>query len=379
MIGQTVRLERASSMRRVLSLLMLSALLTSANTACDRSSPPTEAESANVAYPPWRPHYVRPGVIDIHGHISPDGIGLLARSMNANGIEVMVNLSGDARPTGASPDSGPVPFFSLDWRRRNQPGFGQAMAEALDGAVRTRGFRGCKIPKVLGLYAKDAEGRRIPVDWVELDPVWEKAAELGVPVAIHTADPKAFWLPPTPDNERYDELALHPQWSFHGHQWPDRMALLDELERVFAKHPKTTFISVHFGNNAEELEYVDRILDTYPNVYIDTAARLGEIGRHPADKVRALFIEHADRILFGTDIGLSARGIMLGSTGREVPTEADIKPFYEAHWRFFEGDERGIPHPTPIQGRWTIDAINLPDDVLLKLYRDNARRVLKLP
>ncbi len=180
------------------------------------------------------------------------------------------------------------------------------------------------------------------------------------------------------DNERYEELALHPQWSFYGPQWPDRLSLLGELERVFAKHPKTTFISVHFGNNAEDLDYVDRILDTYPNVYIDTAARLGEIGRHPPDKVRNFFIKHADRVLFGTDIGLSERGIMLGSTGREVPTEADIKPFYDAHWRFFEGHEKAIAHPTPVQGRWTIDAIDLPDDVLLKLYRDNAMRVLRL-
>jgi predicted TIM-barrel fold metal-dependent hydrolase len=322
---------------------------------------------------------VRPPVIDIHGHIAPTGLGLLERVMAANGLAVMVNLSGEVRPERAPPDSSPLPFFNLDWRFRNQSGFGVAMAQALERAVREHGFRGCKIPKVLGLYAKDADGRRLPVDWPELDPVWEKAAELDVPVAIHTADPRAFWWPPTPENERYEELAIHPQWSFYGPEWPERMALLAELERVFAKHPQTTFISVHFGNNAEDLDYVDRILDTYPNVYIDTAARLGEIGRHPAERVRRFFIEHADRIVFGTDIGLSDRGIMLGSTGRDVPGEVDIKPFYDAHWRFFEGKERDIAHPTPIQGRWTIDAIDLPSDVLDKIYHLNARKLLKLP
>jgi predicted TIM-barrel fold metal-dependent hydrolase len=150
------------------------------------------------------------------------------------------------------------------------------------------------------------------------------------------------------------------------------------LEHVIAKHPKTTFISVHFGNDAEDLDYVDRLLDRHANLMIDTAARLGEIGRHPASEVRAFFIKHRKRIVFGTDLGLAKRMIMLGSVGREEPTRADVKPFYDAHWRFFEGREKGIAHPTPIQGRWTIDAIDLPDDVLEDIYFRNALRVLKL-
>jgi len=252
------------------------------------------------------------------------------------------------------------------------------MAAGLEQAVKRYGFKGLKIPKVLGLYLKDRDGHRVPVDWPELDPLWDMAGALGVPVAIHTADPRAFWLPPTPANERYEELSLHPRWSFYGPDWPDRMTLLGELENVFKKHPGTTFISVHFANNAEDLDYVERILDSYPNVMVDTAARLGEIGRHPPEKVRALFIKYKTRILFGTDIGLSARGIMLGSQGKEDPTPADIQPFYEAHWRFFEGHDRGIAHPTPVQGRWTIDAIDLPDDVLEHLYWRNAARILKI-
>lgn len=340
--------------------------------------------SAPTVGPAWRPGYVRPPVIDVHGHIYPDGLGRLEKAMVDDGIALMVNLSGGDLTEAASTSAlnasfgRMVAFFNIDWRYRNEPGFGQAMAAGLEKAVRDHGFKGLKIPKVLGLYAKDAAGRRIPVDWPELDPLWRKAGELGVPVAIHTADPKAFWLPPTPDNERYEELALHPRWSFHGPEWPDRLALLGELEHVFARHPDTTFISVHFGNNAEDLDYVDRILDTYPNVMIDTAARLGEIGRHPPEKVRAFFIEHQTRILFGTDIGLSEKGIMLGSQGAKEPTPADIHPFYEAHWRFFEGKERGIAHPTPIQGRWTIDAIDLPDEVLEQLYWKNAARILKI-
>jgi predicted TIM-barrel fold metal-dependent hydrolase len=335
---------------------------------------------------------VRPPVIDIHGHIFPDGLDRLRRVMKDNGLIAMVNLSGgdtravpywteatvqDLLTRGALPLP-IVHFFNLDWSRRNAPGFGEAMARELEVLVLKHGYKGVKIPKWLGLYARDAEGRRIPVDWPALDPVWRKAGELGVPVAIHTADPRAFWLPPTPDNERYEELRLHPSWSFHGPQWPDRLALLAELERVFARHPKTTFIAVHFGNNAEEPDYVERILETYPNVVIDTAARLGEIGRHDPARMRALFERFSDRILFGTDLGLSSEGIMLGSSGAEPPTEDDIRPFYEAHWRFFEGTERAIAHPTPIQGRWTIDAIGLSQATLEKIYWRNAARLLGL-
>lgn len=312
--------------------------------------------------------------------------------MKENGLAAMINLSGgDLRVAPHWPEilaqeakqAGGQPLrlyqlFNLDWRRRNAPGFGLAMSRELEVAVKEHGYRGLKIPKLLGLYARDSEGRRIPVDWPELDPVWRKAGELGVPVAIHTADPKAFWLPATPDNERYEELALHPSWSFHGPEWPDRMALLGELERVFAKHPQTTFIAVHFGNNAEEPDYVEHLLETYPNVYVDTAARLGEIGRHPPERMRVLFERFSDRILFGTDLGLANEGIMLGSSGEKEPSEADIEPFFVAHWRFFEGSERRIAHPTPIQGRWTIDAIGISPESLERIYRKNAERLFRL-
>ena len=271
-----------------------------------------------------------------------------------------------------------ISFYNPDWKGRHQPGFGEREAAALEHTVRDLGFKGLKISKALGLYLKDASGARIPVDWPELDPLWRKAGALGLPVAIHTGDPKAFWEAPTPDNERYAELALHPSWSFHGPQWPSREELLAERDRVIARHPRTTFLCVHFGGNPEDLDAVERLLETYPNVVIDTAARLGEIGRHPPDRVRALFLEHRDRILFGTDLGLGKGGIMLGSTGAVPSTMDDVKPFFDAHWRFFEGRERGIPHPTPVQGDWTIDAIGLPDEVLHAVYHGNAERLFGL-
>jgi predicted TIM-barrel fold metal-dependent hydrolase len=273
---------------------------------------------------------------------------------------------------------GIVHFYNPAWKERDRPGFGVAEAKRLREAVTRSGFKGLKISKALGLYLDTRDGKRIPVDWPELDPLWEEAGKLGVPVSIHTGDPKAFWQPVTPDNERYEELAVHPSWSFAGPEFPSREQLLAERDRVLERHRGTTFVCVHFGNNPEDLDYVDKLLDRHPNAVLDTAARLGEIGRHPADQVRAFFTKHKARILFGTDLGMSARGIMLGSGGAVPPTMADVKPFYDAHWRFFEGSEAKIAHPTPIQGRWTIDAIGLPDDVLDHLYFKNAERLLNL-
>src|SRR5690606_21661253 len=137
------------------------------------------------------------------------------------------------------------------------------------------------------------------VDDPELDVVFETAGELNMPVAIHTGDPLAFWQPVTPDNERYAELTAHPGWALSARSAPSFEQLYAQLERRFARHPHTKFISVHFGNLAEKPDQVAETLRKYPNVYIDTAARIPEMGRHPPEKMRAFFEEFQDRILYG--------------------------------------------------------------------------------
>ena len=348
------------------------------------TSDPVAAPRA-AAGPPWRPGYVRPPVIDVHIHIMEDGFDRMDRLMDQNGLARAINLSGPTLGRGAAEQPAVIAkhprvtdFFNVDWHLRGHADFGELMARGLEIAVKRYGYKGLKITKALGLYVTDAQGERIPVDWPQLDPLWDKAGELGVPVAIHTGDPKAFWLPVTPANERYDELVVHPGWSF-ATGFPSREELLAERDRMIAKHAKTTFICVHFGNNPEDLDYVDQLLRRHPNVVLDTAARLGEIGRHPPDQVRAFFIRYRDRIMFGTDLGIGAEHLMLGSGGAEEPSWDDVKRFYDAHWRFFEGKERRIAHPTPIQGKWTIDAIDLPSDVLDDIYYKNAVRIIHLP
>ena len=329
--------------------------------------------------------YVRPAVIDTHAHILPSGTQHLGRLMKNNGIDIMVNLSGGSnakafrlRQQMSEMVPGLLHFYTPAWRERIQPGFGIREAAKLELAVSTFGYRGLKIAKALGLYLTDELGRRIPVDWPELDPLWAKAGSLKIPVAIHTSDPKAFWEPPDPLNERFEELSVHPSWSFHGPEYPAREVLLDERDRVIERHPNTTFICVHLANSPEDLDAVDALLKRYPNVVVDISARVPEIGRHDPKRVRAFFVEHRDRILFGTDLGLSRTGVMLGSTGNDTPGLEDVKPFFDAHFEFLETGTRDLRHPTPVQGDWSIDGIALPKEVLQKIYRDNAVRVLRI-
>lgn len=306
--------------------------------------------------------------------------------MDRHGIAQVWNLSGgfplgglEEQLAAARRYPGRIIVFSmLDWQKaREGPGYGARMAADLVRA-RELGARGLKIPKGLGLGYEDYTGHVITVDDPELDPVFRTAGELGFPVAIHVGDPVAFFKPAGPDNERWDELQVHPDWSFAGHGYPTWEELFAALERRIARHPKTTFISVHFGNAAEYPERVAALLDRYPNLYVDTAARIPELGRHDPARLRAIFLAHADRILFGTDLGVGVepQELMLGSTGATPPGPADVERFFAATWRFFETADRAFPHPTPIQGRWTIDGIDLPREAQIKIYGANAERLV---
>ena len=200
---------------------------------------------------------------------------------------------------------------------------------------------------------------------------------MGLPILIHTGDPKAFFDPPTEENERYEELSAHPSWSFHGPRpdggaWPSWREILRQFEARVARHPGTTFIGAHFGNAPEDPDFVDGMLDRYDNYYVETGARIPEIGRHDAARMRAFFIKHQDRILFGTDFQAVPGGLILGSAGRTLDRLDRVPVFYGAHWRYFETADENFAHPSPIQGDWTISGINLPHEVLVKIYQSNA-------
>jgi predicted TIM-barrel fold metal-dependent hydrolase len=332
-------------------------------------------------------------LIDLHLHIgyTPERLGLAVKIMDGSGIGVGVNLSGGTttrqgnqpsefeRNKKLADDLFPGRFvhhMNLDYSRWDEPDFAEQAGRQVEEGHRL-GAAGFKQEKTLGLYLRDKNKQLIRVDDPKLDKVWQKCGELGLPVSIHVADPKAFWEPYNDKNERWTELKDHKNWWFGDpNVYPPRMELLEALNRVIARHPKTTFVCVHFANNAEELDWVERALDKYPNMMADLAARVPEIGRHDPAKVRRLLLKHQDRILFATDFQVYAK-YTLGSGGSgPAPTDADALDFYAKHWRWLETNDRNFAHMTPIQGDWTISGIGLPNEALRKIYFDNARKLL---
>jgi predicted TIM-barrel fold metal-dependent hydrolase len=145
---------------------------------------------------------------------------------------------------------------------------------------------------------------------------------------------------------------------------------------VVANHPETDFLGLHFGNNPEDIRWVTRVMERFPNFWLDTGARVGEIGRHNPAELRAVFLRFQDRVLFGTDAAYEDDHLTLGVPEPRSKTIEGSREFFRRHWEFFETDHRNIEHPSPIQGNWKVNAINLPPEVLRKLYAENARRLI---
>ena len=265
-------------------------------------------------------------------------------------------------------------FVNVSWNRVVEPGWGEFEADRFEREVGF-GAKGMKFFKAMGLGARDSDGKLIAIDDARFDPIMARAAKLNAVIAIHVGDPKAFFEPPNAQNERYDELKQAPDWSFYGEDYPPFLELWKQTERLLSRHPATTFLLIHLGM-AEDLDYMEKLLDAHPNVYVDTSARVPEFGRHPVDKVRRFFLKFQDRILFGTDLSISPDHWQLGSVSETPVGFEDAVKFYEAHFRFFETDLKNIDHPTPIQGRWKVNAIHLPPEVLRKLYYDNAEKLI---
>jgi predicted TIM-barrel fold metal-dependent hydrolase len=241
------------------------------------------------------------------------------------------------------------------------PGYPAWQADELARAKQA-GARGVKVLKTLGLYLREqvTSGPLVTIDDRRFDPMWEACGALGLPVAIHISDPVAFFEPVDRYNERYEELHRHPDWSFHGKDYPSDAALLAARDRVLARHPKTTFIGLHVGHSSENLGGAAAALDRFPNLHVEIAARIAELGRQPR-AARRFFDKYQDRILFGTD------GVR--------------EPLYPIYFRFLETEDEYFeysPGPVPTQGRWRIYGLGLPDQILKKVYSENADRLLGL-
>ena len=303
--------------------------------------------------------------IDAHNHFRDDmDVEQTVANMDACNVRTYIDLSGWngdrlKRRLERLKDRYPqrfAVFYVPDFAGVGEPGFGERVARELEEAVRA-GAQGLKIYKVLGLSVRDADGTLLHVDDARLDPMWQAAGELGVPVMIHVADPHAFFEPLDEHNERYAELIEHPDWHFLGGDYPPLRQLLDERDHLLEKHPKTTFIGAHVGSESEDLDRASAALDRYPNYVVDFSARQAEVGRQPR-RAREFFLRHQDRILFGTD-------------------EFDYVAMYRSYFRFLETDDECFEYyGYPERGLWPISGIYLPDEVLWKLYVANPARVI---
>jgi len=310
-------------------------------------------------------------VIDVHNHVNdaqgiddhmdPKRVLEVMNNTNVRTVVILTGMWGDKLQRVIDEMLKPNPgrflvFTQIDWSKIDDANFSSEMVQQIDDAV-SRGARGLKLLKDLGLGVRDKSGKLLAIDDERLDPIWAECGRLGIPVFIHTADPEAFFHPIDGTNERYEELVEHPDWSFYGPKFPSIDQLLEARNRVFSKHPNTTFVSLHMGW-PENLDWVDRMLSDHPNVMAEFGAREAELGRQ-SRRTRELFLKYQDRIMFGTDNGMD-------------------EAMYRNHFRWLETSDESFDYwGAPAQGRWKIYGLGLPDSVLEKIYHRNAENLFQ--
>jgi uncharacterized protein len=305
--------------------------------------------------------------IDIHNHqnssqMTPEQVAKLVADMDSINMAVMNNLSGGSGERfkqGWANLSGRYPkrftqFANVDWTKVAEPNFGARAAQQLAEDVKN-GAQGLKVFKDLGMFDKDADGSRLKTDDPRLDPVWDKCAELGIPVLIHTGEPVAFWQPMDRFNERWLELKQFPGRRRDSSQFASFEQTMGEQHNMFRKHPKTIYIDAHLGWLGNDLGRLGKLLDELPNVNTEIAAVLHELGRQPR-AARAFLIKYQDRVLFGKDIW--------------EPTE------YYTYFRTLETADEYFPYYRKRHAFWRLYGLDLPDEVLKKIYYKNALRLL---
>lgn len=303
--------------------------------------------------------------IDVHSHqyrMANQDLSELIKDMDKINEGIMVNLSGGSGADLVAklknvnehyPNRFAI-FANVDYSGVGNPNWGEQAAAQLEEDVKN-GAKGLKVFKSLGLRNTDVNGNRIPVDDPRLDPIWAKCAELGIPVLIHSADPKSFWDPMDSDNERWLELKTHPRRKRSATDPAPWQQIIDEQHRMFKKHPKTKFINAHMGWYANNLDRLGELMDEIPNMSVGIGAIIAELGRQPR-RAREFFITYQDRILFGKD---SWKPEEFPMYFRVLETADEYFPYYKKYHAF-----------------WAMYGLDLPDEVLKKVYYKNALNLI---
>jgi uncharacterized protein len=306
-------------------------------------------------------------VIDIHSHqpapISAAQFDTLVSQMDGLNLRLLVNASGASgdplvRSLAALRESRHrdrmVMFAQINFRDVG-PGYGQRAAQQLEADVKAGAVGLGEIGKGFGLTARKADGSRLTLDDPELDPIWQTAARLTIPVLIHTADPQEFFQPLDYSNERWLEMALFQERRYPASRYPSFETLMAERDRLFKKHPKTTFIAAHMGWHANDLGRLARMFDEMPNVYGEVGAVLYDLGRQPRT-AHDFLVKYQDRVLFGKD-----------------SYQPDEFPYF---WRTFETADEYFDYYRDYHAFWKLYGLALPDGVLRKLYYGNALKLM---
>jgi uncharacterized protein len=303
--------------------------------------------------------------IDVHNHqwgLAPESVDKLVAGMDSINLRIMVNLSGGygerlkenvAILKGRYKDRFVV-FANMDFSGIDDPEYPQKVANQLEQDLRN-GAQGLKIFKNFGMDLKDTKGQRIHVDDPRFEKVWEVCARWKAPVLIHTGEPWPFFQPQDRFNERWLELKQFPQRARPPSRYPTWETLMAEQHHLFASHPKTIFINAHLGWLGGDLAELGRLMDQMPNMYTEIGAVLAELGRQPRF-ARQWFIQHQDRVLFGKDTW--------------EPTE------YYYYFRVLETADEYFDYYRKRHAFWKMYGLDLPDDVLKKLYYKNALRII---
>ena len=304
--------------------------------------------------------------IDVHNHqnsqMSKRELDSLIMQMDSINLYTMVNLSGgqgENLAKGITNMKGNYPnrfilFANLDFTNVDDPDFGRKAATQLEKDVKS-GAQGLKIFKNLGLIVKDKQGKRIAVDDPRLDPVWQKCAELHIPVLIHSGEPKQFFEPQDKYNERWLELKQYPSRARPPQEYPSWEKVMSEQHNLFAKHPNTIFINAHLGWLGGDLAQLGKLMDKLPNMYTEIGAVLAELGRQPRF-AREWLIRYQDRVLFGKD----------SWNAKE----------YHTYFRVLETSDEYFDYYRKRHAFWKMYGLDLPDEVLRKIYYKNAIKII---
>ncbi|MDH5474484.1 MAG: amidohydrolase [Cyclobacteriaceae bacterium] len=316
--------------------------------------------------------------IDVHSHqyrMPDQDLKALTAEMDKINMGIMVNLSGRGFKRTESGGFGVndnsylkraiensntnasgrvVVFTNISFSGIGEKDWTKKAVKELEEDVQV-GAKGLKIYKSLGFSVKDTEGNRVSVDDTRLDPIWAKCGELGIPVLIHAADPKPFWDEQDANNERWLELKIHPRRKRSNTDPVPWQQIIDEQHAVFQKHPGTIFINAHMGWYANDLAKLGELLDEMPNMYVEIGAVIAELGRQPR-MANLFFNKYQDRVLFGKDSW--------------KPEE------YPTYFRVLESNDEYFPYYKKYHAYWKMYGLNLPDEILKKLYYKNALNII---